>query len=253
MGRMEEACMNQEHDIAAMVYAAKNDVRAADDLVRQYMPFIKAETARFLHRFPEEGQDDELSIAMFAFHEAVLSYNRLKGAFLHYAAVGIRRRLIDHYRREKRHAGVLSLESGDDGREDSAGSLVNQVIAVKDEAEALMLRSATKTEIREFSVQLKEFGISLGDIAENCPRQRRTREVCRRVLHYARANPALLENFIVTKKLPVAQLAEGAGVERKTLERHRKYMVAVMLAYTNGYEIIRGHLNQVMPGKEERV
>ena len=40
----------------------------------------------------------------------------------------------------------------------------------------------------------------------------------------------------------MAVLAEGAGVERKTLERHRRYLVALLLAYTNGYEVIRGHL-----------
>ena len=49
-------------------------------------------------------------------------------------------------------------------------------------------------------------------------------------------------------KLPIAELASGAGAERKTLERHRKYMVALLLIYTNGYEIIRGHLKQVMKG-----
>lgn len=31
----------------------------------------------------------------------------------------------------------------------------------------------------------------------------------------------------------------------KTLERHRNYLVAILLAYTNGYEIIRGHLSRI--------
>ena len=57
-----------EYEIVRSVAAAQKDARAADELVRQYLPFIKAETARFLHRAPVEGQDDELSIAMFAFH-----------------------------------------------------------------------------------------------------------------------------------------------------------------------------------------
>jgi RNA polymerase sigma factor len=48
------------------------------------------------------------------------------------------------------------------------------------------------------------------------------------------------------KKLPIAAMAEGAGVERKTLERHRKYLMALLIIYSNGYDIIRGHLKQVL-------
>ena len=51
-----------------------------------------------------------------------------------------------------------------------------------------------------------------------------------------------------TKKLPLAALVRGAGVERKTLERHRKYVLAMLLILTNGYEIVRGHLQHVLKG-----
>lgn len=50
-------------------------------------------------------------------------------------------------------------------------------------------------------------------------------------------------------KLPVAELAAGANVERKTLERHRKYLVAMLIAFTNGFEIIRGHLCRLDGGR----
>ena len=69
--------MNQEHEIVKRVAAARSSSEEADRLVRDYLPFIKAETAKFLHRPPVEGQDDELSIAMFAFYEAVLNYDCL--------------------------------------------------------------------------------------------------------------------------------------------------------------------------------
>ena len=52
---------------------------------------------------------------MIAFHEAILGYSRERGAFLKYAALLIRSRLTDAYRKEKRHQGHLSLdESGDE-------------------------------------------------------------------------------------------------------------------------------------------
>ena len=73
-------------------------------------------------------------------------------------------------------------------------------------------------------------------------------EACRRALAHARAHPDLLEELVARKRLPIARLAQGSGVERKTLERHRKYLVALLLIHTNGYEIIRGHLKQVLKG-----
>ena len=95
---------------------------------------------------------------------------------------------------------------------------------------------------------MEQFGVSLGDVADNCPKQQRTLDACRRALEYAKNTPGLLDEFLRTKRLPLGRLSSGSGVERKTLERHRKYMVALLLIYTNGYEIIRGHIKQVMKG-----
>ena len=103
----------------------------------------------------------------------------------------------------------------------------------------------TREEIEEFTCRLKDFGLSLGDVADSCPRQERTMDACMQALDYARENPLLLQVLEREKKLPLSRLALGAGVEKKTLERHRNYLVAILLAYTNGYEIIRGHLSRI--------
>ena len=238
--------MNDEHKIIQQVYAAKEDIQAADDLIRAYLPFIKAETAKFLKRPPMEGQDDELSIAMMAFHEAIGGYSRTRGSFLKYAAMLIRSRLVDYSRREQRHSRVISLDAPI-GEEDT--TLGETLADDRNPHEETASRDATRAEIEELTRQMKEFGVSLSDVADNCPRQQRTLDACRKALQYARENPELLDDLLKTKRLPIGQLAAGSGVERKTLERHRDYMVALLLAYTNGYEIIRGHLCQIGPGK----
>lgn len=242
--------MKEGHEIIDKVYAAKEDPDAADGLIRQYMGFIRAETAKFLKRPPAEGRDEEFSVAMLAFYESILGYEKGKGAFLSYSARGIRNRLIDHYRREKRHAHLSSLH---EPVENDAETLkIDLLEDTRNEIQTLHDRSAVREEIDEFEKKLLEFGISFRDVADNCPRQDRTLAACQRVLAAARKEPALLEELLETGKLPLAELARISGVERKTIERHRKYLVAVLLAFTNGYEIIRGHLYHLAsPGRPE--
>ncbi len=237
--------MQDEHELIQQVYAAKEDMEAADRLIGSYMPFIKSETAKFLKRPPMEGHDDELSIAMIAFHEAVRGYSRSRGAFLKYAAMIMKSRLIDYRRKEQRHGNVISLDAP--AGEDDA-PLSDTIADETDHNEAYVVREATRAEIEELTRQMREFGVSLSDVADNCPKQQRTLEACRKALWHAKEHPELLDELLETRRLPIARLSEGSGTERKTLERHRKYMVALLLIYTNGYEIIRGHLAQVMKG-----
>ena len=234
---------SDSHQIIARVYKAKTDSRAADELISSYMPFIKSETAKFLKR-PPDPSDDELSIAMFAFYEAVRSYTKSRGAFLNFAALQIRSRLIDNYRREKRNKGQISLDSSDEEQTD----LLETIPDGHDEYEATEMREATRQEIEELTAQMTDFGVSMTDVADNSPRQSRTVESCRRAIAYARSHPDILEDFLRTKRVPIARLAEGAAVDRKSLERHRRYLVAVLLICTNGYEILRGHIMQVLKG-----
>ena len=238
--------MEKDHNrLVRQVCEAKKDMTAADRLIREYLPFIKKETANYLKRPLVEGNDDELSIAMIAFHEAILRYSKSRGAFLPYAAVLIKNRLIDYTRKEKKHKGILSIEApiGEQG-----DTIIDQIPCGADRQEELLEREATKKEIEELSRQMEQFGVSLTDVAENCPRQERTLKACQKVLAYANSEQGILEELLRTKRLPVAKLAEGSKVGRKTLERHRNYLIALLLIYTNGYEIIRGHLKQVMKG-----
>lgn len=233
--------MKNDHQIVQAVYAAKENNDKADELIRQYIPFIRAEASKFLGKLCTE-QDDAYSIAMIAFHEAILGYSRERGAFLNYAAMLIRNRLIDEYRREKRHQGHLSLDAQD---EDEDRTLLDQVADSRDHYEESHNLEATQQEIAELSAVMAQFGVTFSDVAEHTPKQDRTMEVCLAAIHYGMAQPELLEELLRTKKLPLTQLVKGSGGERKTLERHRKYILAMLLIQTNGYEIIRGHLRHV--------
>lgn len=235
--------METEHRIVKKVYAAKEDSDKADDLIRSYIPFIRSEATKFMGRLCTD-QDDEYSIAMMAFYEAIMGYERGRGTFLGYAALLIKSRLIDYTRKEARHQGQISLDEEIGGEDDRA--LVDTLADSRDYYEESAYREATRQEIEELSGVMAQFDVSFSDVADNCPKQERTMEACAKAIRYAGENKKLLDELLRTKKLPLAQLVQGSGAERKTLERHRKYILAMLLIQTNGYEIIRGHLYHVL-------
>ena len=237
--------MQNEHQITKSVYAAKENTQIADDLIRDYIPFIRSEASKCTSRICTE-QDDEYSIAMIAFYEAIIGYERGRGAFLSYASMLIRSRIIDFQRKESRHQRQVSLyaESGEDAR-----TIIDETADERDYYTESANLEATQQEIDELSAVMLDFGVSFSDVADNSPKQERTLEACASAIRYAAENKHLLDELLRTKKLPLAQLVTGSGAERKTLERHRKYILAMLLIQTNGYEIIRGHLRHVLKGK----
>ena len=49
-------------------------------LIQKYLGFIRAEMVKAVRR-PQNGYEDEESIAMFAFYEAILNYEKGRGRF----------------------------------------------------------------------------------------------------------------------------------------------------------------------------
>lgn len=237
--------MGEEHSIVQRVYAAKDNMEAADALIADYLPFIKSQVVKVMKRPLNINHDDEYSIAMIAFHEAINGYSKTRGSFINYASMLIRNRIIDFWRKNDRHNKVVSLDTP---AKEEDSSLQDYIPGEEEQEENLVIREATKEEILELSQQMEEFGVSLTDVADSSPKQERTLEACKQVVLYARKDAELMEEFLRTKRLPLKKLVEATQVPRKTIERHRKYVVALMLIYSNGYEIIRGHLAEVMKG-----
>jgi RNA polymerase sigma factor len=241
--------LNEKISIQERVEKAKKSEDASNALISDYLLFIRSEASKATGRIISE-QDDEFSVAMIGFNEAIKSYEETRGAFLKYASVIMRNKLIDEHRKQKKHMIPTSIDEF--VFEDGETSVVDNIEDGKDEYSQINLREATQQEIAELVLELRSFGLTLSDIAENCPKQERTLESCYKVLKYVTENPELLITMKRTMKLPMAQIVLGTEAERKTLERHRKYLIALLLIYSNGYEIIREHLKDVLkPGRRE--
>ena len=186
--------MQSENQIVKMVYDAKADLQKADNLIRTYIPFIRSEVSKCISRLCTE-QDDEFSIAMMAFHEAIMGYEKKRGAFLNYAALLIRSRIVDFQRKEARHQNHVSIyeESGTEGR-----LIIDEITDEHDNFEETASRDATKQEIEELALVMAEFGISFSDVADNCPRQERTIKACSAAISFAAEKQELLDELLRT-------------------------------------------------------
>jgi RNA polymerase sigma factor len=238
--------MQEENRIVKAVYAAKKDSARADELIRAYIPFILATANKNMPR-PCTEQDDEYSIVLMAFYEAILGYDKGKGSFLSYAEMLIKSRLIDYARKESRHSGNISLS---DENAETGVALEETLADGRDYFDEIDTRDATRQEIEELVSTFKAYGITLDDVIDNCPKQERTLSSCASAIRYASEHKELLEELVKTKRLPIAELVRGSGTERKTLERHRKYILAMLLIQTNGFVLLRGHLSRILRRKE---
>ena len=193
--------------------------------MEKYKPFVHKMASKFAGRVLEWGRDDELAVGLIALNEAIDRFREETGVpFLAYARIVMLSRLTDHRRRESRKtAGQVALLSS------------------ADEPETLELNKSWETylsgvaarereeEIKEFEELLNEYNVSFRDLVKCSPRHRDTRQSLTDAATALAKNERLLKELNVNKKLPLGELEKITGISRKTMERGRKYIIAITL------------------------
>ena len=235
--------MNQEQNLIKRVLIAQHNIDEADSLIRDYFPFIKSETAKTLGRIPVEGKDDELSIAMMGFHEAIESYESEKGTFLNFASVVIKRRIVDFLRQESKFRNHVSWE------EMSLDEEMADTRKVADE-ESIVDRETLKWEIMQLTGELQRIGITISEIAASCPKYEKAVSGCRQAVQYLINDQEQMEALLETGKLPLQKIVDATKVRKKTLEKYRKYIIALAVIYFRGYNCMTDHLAEVFKSQK---
>ncbi|WP_307719825.1 RNA polymerase sigma factor SigI [Paenibacillus kobensis] len=223
----------------------EGDEQARSEFIASYEPFILKVTSGFCKRYVNPAQDDEYSIALLAFNEAIDGYSPTAGrSFLGFAETVIRRRLIDYVRKEQRHNQSVPYSSFD--REDEDQSITNPIETSQamERHDLNREKDDRKHEIMEFSARLKKLGISFTELADQAPKHADTRRMLFQIGRMAAEQSKYYDAIIEKGRLPVTELAEEAGVSRKTIERNRKYIIALALLYRGDYPYIRAYITQ---------
>jgi RNA polymerase sigma factor len=166
-GVIREAIMDKA--IALRVISIKDDPDQLNSFIEEYKPFIASCVQKTTGRYVEYGRDDELSIGLMAFHEAINGYDRNKGNFLAFSSQVIRRRLVDYYRKQKKYSNETSIEGSLNTEEHEEYDLsMREAI---DEYDRLELERARRIELEELKKELAYWEISFSDVAQASPKQ----------------------------------------------------------------------------------
>lgn len=210
-------------------------------LLHEYRPFIASCAHKATGR-RIDAHDDAMSIAMIGFSEAVRRYRPELGNFLTFASKVMRSRLIDFIREEKRNPGTVPIDRLSDCRDESIAidRKLAQSMAVPPQSR---FDDPIKLEIDVLTAELAQFGIRFFDVAKCSPKAAKTKAACKHLAKLLSENTELLNEMMKSKQLPVQELKAATGVSRKTIGRHRNYIVCLTLMLSGEYECLAEYGN----------
>ena len=234
------------------VARAQTDEAYLNKYIEKNKKFILSCASRSVNHYVCES-DDEWSVALIAFNEALEAYDEEKGDFHAFASVVIKRRLTDYLRSEARHANEISVEpslmNGDTVSGDDAPLLQNELR--KKEAELSVQEAGSyhdpastdvKDEIEAVQQILARYGFSFFDLAECSPKTNKTKIGCALAVQTLLGDPQLMKRMKDERKLPSSDILKRSKVQKKLLERHRKYIIAAAEILGGDYPVLAEYM-----------
>ena len=233
-------------ELVSRLALAKTDKHVLNNLISEYMPFIQKCIASTV--FKHQSKQDALTVAMLAFAQSVEAYDEENGAFFNYAARVIRNRLIDEARKEIRiQRPLFSIsERIDESDIQWEGDASQRLYDKAEEQKNLRL------EIEIINQEFAAWGFNWIKLMKNCPKQDRSRQTCHQIVKTVIENEALVANLIHRRQLPIKELSETTMYSKKTIEKYRHYIIAVILICKGDYPYIHSFLPHLFVGEGEQ-
>lgn len=236
----------KENDSLAL--EAKADPLIREKLIKKNEFYILKCASKVCHRFITKS-DDEYSISLMAFSQAIDSYELDKGSFLNFVNLIIKRRLIDYSKSQGKYNAEVSIDPvlfDTEPEEENDDVQIRMAVA---EQVTKQDNGDLKLEIEEVSQTFSSYGFSFFELAQCSPHATKTKKSCALAVNYMLQNPFLVNELRATKQLPLKVIENNALVPRKILERHRKYIIAAIVILSGGYPHLAEYMQYIKEAK----
>lgn len=198
-------------------------------LIKEYMPLIVKTISSITGRYVSVENDDEFSIALIAFKEAVDKYREDRGSFSSFVKLVISSRIKNYLVKENKFNNVDSIEE-----------LKDNGIDISDVYHTPMESSDDLSiEIVNLKEEINKFGFSFEDLVEEAPKHEDTRKRAIDISENVN-NDVLLKSFMYEKKrLPIKQISTKFSVTEKIIKRSKKFIISVVIILDKNFRNLK--------------
>ncbi|MEH7253340.1 RNA polymerase sigma factor SigI [Neobacillus niacini] len=223
----------------------QGDRSLLNEIINAYKPFIAKNVSSVCKRYIYET-DDEFSIGLIAFNEAIEKFSPDRGSsLLSFSEVIIKRRVIDYIRKQTKYQHISIDLTNSSLEEESDGMVIVNELSFE-EYKKKSDEELRKEEIIQFQELLTSFGLSFSDLVISSPKHADARSNAVMVAKILVENSELKIFLFEKKRLPIKQLVKMVDVSRKTIERNRKYIIAIALILSSDYLYLNDYLKGML-------
>lgn len=221
-------------------------IKDGDNLLRNkfiddFKPFILKCVSQLVGKKNDLTQSDEYSIALIAFNEAIESYDLdKKTKFVSFSKQVIKRRLIDYLRSTKKNNMTLPFSYFNNNE----NSFEEEYLY--DAGSDYCSYYDAKEEIKNLELRMHEYKLSIEDLIDSSPKHRDTRILCLNVAKIIVDNELLYKRFVEKKTLPYNELRKHVSLCRRTLEKNRKFIIAMVLVMKSDLDVLKKYISDTI-------
>lgn len=208
--------------------AKAGNIKVRNTFIEENKNKIYRYTCFVCKRILKWENDDELSIALIAFNNAIDSFD--SGNFNSYAKILIRNKLIDYFRKNSKNKACANIDD----------SIIQNMNFQSEPVEDKIDKAS---QIKILSSLLESFNISFEDLTKSSPKHLDTRCELIKMCKDLSQNKNIVGLLYKKHTLPIKEILEIKDVSRKTLEKWRRYIIALIIIFEdNRLETIKNFI-----------
>lgn len=206
--------------------------QATEEFIEKHIPFIISCISKFTGRYVSIENDDEYSIGMIAFVEAIEKYKESRGDFYAFSRLVIESRLKNFFEKENKHIKNKSIEDYKERGTDLVDNLENHD---KDD----LNREFTINEIKKLKEEIDDFGFGFEELVNEAPKHKDTREKAIDISEKSSKEKDITDFMFMKKRLPIKNMSDRFDVSEKVIRKSKLFIITVIIILFRGYRNLK--------------